>query len=192
MIYTLGVDIGTFESKGVLVDSSGAIVAQATNPHEMLVPQPGWAEHRADEDWWGDFVRITRKLLATSGVPAEQIGAVACSAIGPCMLPVDAGGAPLMNGVIPHPALVALFEDTAEVENIPLQRSAQVGVLTDLSYVQTVGAGVASLDIGFPMRYSHSANEMCDLRDLEGLTTLTLAALSRIGPDFSLNRDDYP
>jgi len=100
MTYTLGVDIGTFESKGVLVDSSGAIVAQATNPHEMLVPQPGWAEHRADEDWWGDFVRITRKLLETSGVPAEQIGAVACSAIGPCMLPVDAGGTPLMNGVL--------------------------------------------------------------------------------------------
>lgn len=97
-----------------------------------------------------------------------------------------------LNGVIPHPALVALFEDTAEAENILLQRSAQVGVLTDLSYVQTVGAGVASLDIGFPMRYSHSANEMCDLRDLEELTKLTLAALSRIGPDFSLNRDDYP
>ena len=100
MTYTLGVDIGTFESKGVLVDSSGAIVAQATHPHEMLVPQPGWAEHRADEDWWGDFVRITRQLLDTSGVPAAQIGAVACSAIGPCMLPVDASGVPLMNGVL--------------------------------------------------------------------------------------------
>ena len=39
MQYTLGVDIGTFESKGVLVDAGGAIVATAARPHEMLVPQ---------------------------------------------------------------------------------------------------------------------------------------------------------
>ena len=52
----LGVDIGTFESKGVLVDSEGRIVASASKPHKMIVPQPGWAEHRADEDWWDDFV----------------------------------------------------------------------------------------------------------------------------------------
>lgn len=99
-MYTLGVDIGTYQSKGVLVDTSGAIVAQAARDHEMIVPRPGWAEHRAEEDWWGDFVQITRALLAQSGAPAEEIAGVAVSAIGPCMLPVDAGGAPLMNGVL--------------------------------------------------------------------------------------------
>ena len=101
MTYTLGIDIGTFESKGVLVNvETGAIVAQAAHPHEMLVPRPGWAEHRPEEDWWGDTVRIIRKLLAESGVDAGQIAAVATSAIGPCMLPVDDSGAPLMNGVL--------------------------------------------------------------------------------------------
>jgi len=54
-----------------------------------------------------------------------------------------------LNGVIPHPALVRLFEDAARDAQMALQRSAQVGVLTDLSYVQLVGQGVASLDIGF-------------------------------------------
>ena len=100
MTHTLGIDIGTFESKGVLVDAEGRITARATRRHKMLVPRPGWAEHRADEDWWGDFVALTRELLATSGVPANAICAVAASAIGPCMLPVDARGAPLMNGVL--------------------------------------------------------------------------------------------
>ena len=95
-----------------------------------------------------------------------------------------------LNGVIPHPALVRLFEDTARAEKMALQRSAQVGVLTDLSYVQLVGEGVASLDIGFPMRYSHSSVECCDLEDLESLARLTLAALSRIAPGFQLNRAD--
>ncbi|MBO6637629.1 MAG: M20/M25/M40 family metallo-hydrolase [Roseitalea sp.] len=94
-----------------------------------------------------------------------------------------------LNGVIPHPALVALMEQSAEALSMPLQRSAQVGVLTDLSYVQLVGEGVASVDVGFPMRYSHSALECADMRDLEALAELLTEALGRIGPDFALSRE---
>jgi xylulokinase len=100
MTHTLGIDIGTFETKGVLVAHDGTITATASRPHKMLVPRPGWAEHRADEDWWGDFVFVTKALLAQSGLDPHQIKAVAASAIGPCMLPVDAEGRPLMNGVL--------------------------------------------------------------------------------------------
>ena len=99
-MYTLGVDIGTFESKGVLVDFAGRVVAQAARGHEMIVPRAGWAEHRAEEDWWGDFVFITKALLREAQVKPEEIKAVACSAIGPCMLPLDGAGKPLMNGVL--------------------------------------------------------------------------------------------
>lgn len=93
-----------------------------------------------------------------------------------------------LNGVIPHPALVRLFEDSAGDAGIPLQRSAQIGILTDLSYVQLVGEGVAALDLGFPMRHSHTPLECCDLGDLEGLARLILAALPRIGPELRLER----
>ena len=100
MAYTLGIDIGTYETKGVLVDNVGRVVGQSARGHKMLVPQPGWAEHRPEEDWWGDFVHVSKALLAETGVDPADIKAVACSAIGPCMLPVDAAGAPLMNGVL--------------------------------------------------------------------------------------------
>ena len=100
MSYTLGVDIGTFETKGVLADASGRIIASAARAHEMLVPQAGWAEHRAEEDWWGDFVHVTREILAAADINPTKIKAVATSAIGPCMLPVDTDGQPLMNGVL--------------------------------------------------------------------------------------------
>ena len=53
-----------------------------------------------------------------------------------------------------------------------LQRSAHTGALTDSSYVQLVGGGVAAIDLGFPMRYSHSSLEVCDLGDLDQLTPL--------------------
>jgi xylulokinase len=100
MTHYLDVDIGTFETKGVPVDGAGNIVASAARAHRMLVPQPGWAEHRAEEDRWGDFVHVTRKLLATSAVAPGSIRAVGCSAIGPCMLPVDAAGTPLCNAAL--------------------------------------------------------------------------------------------
>jgi putative aminopeptidase len=94
-----------------------------------------------------------------------------------------------LNGIIPHPALVRLMEDAALGEGLPLQRSAHTGALTDLSYVQFLGEeGVACLDVGFPMRYSHSALEVVDPADLEDLVTLLEAALVRIGPGFDLER----
>lgn len=110
---------------------------------------------------------------------------------GPGMSLYSFHGRGTLNGVIPHPAMVSLFETTAEEKNIPLQRSAQSGVLTDLSYVQLTGGGVASIDIGFPMRASHSAREICDLTDLQQLAELLNAAIGNIDPQFSLNRDDY-
>src|SRR6202041_3970006 len=90
----------TYESKGVLVDGDGAVVASAARPHKMIVPRPGWAEHRAEEDWWDDFAWLSRKLIADARIAPSDIRAVGASAIGPCMLPVDAAGAPLMNGVL--------------------------------------------------------------------------------------------
>ena len=100
MSYTLGIDIGTFETKGVLVDHQGVVHAQAARGHKMIVPEPGWAEHRAEEDWWGDFVTVCQTLLKDSGIDPADVKAVSCSAIGPCMLPVDPQGQPLMNGVL--------------------------------------------------------------------------------------------
>ena len=100
MKHYFGVDVGTYETKGVLVDEAGEIVATAARGHQMIVPRPGWAEHRPEEDWWGDFVLVCREVLATSGVDPSSIRGVGCSAIGPCMLPVDGGGAPLMNAVL--------------------------------------------------------------------------------------------
>lgn len=100
MKHYLGVDIGTFETKGVIVSATGEIVAQAARAHRMQVPEPGWAEHDAEQDWWGDFVHVTRKMLSESGIAPSSIAGVGASGIGPCMLPVDVDGNPLMNAVL--------------------------------------------------------------------------------------------
>ncbi len=109
---------------------------------------------------------------------------------GPAISLYSFHGRGTLNGVIPHPAMVRLFEETADAGSLPLQRSAHMGALTDLSYVQLVGEGVASIDIGFPIRSSHSSLEVCDLNDLEGLARLLAAAVSAIDRNFSLDRDE--
>lgn len=108
---------------------------------------------------------------------------------GPAMSLYSFHGRGTLNGVIPHPAAVRLIERAAKNAGVALQRSAQVGVLTDLSYVQLVGDGVVAVDVGFPMRYSHSALEVCDLSDLVDLTELLDAALGLIGAGWDMTRD---
>ncbi|MBQ5950945.1 MAG: M42 family metallopeptidase [Lachnospiraceae bacterium] len=99
------------------------------------------------------------------------------------MLPVKLGGGPAvgmynfhgrgtLNGTLPHPLL---FEKTVEAAgklDIPVQRFVSTGILTDASYVQLVEQGVATIDLGFPCRYSHSPVETVDLRDLAQLAAL--------------------
>jgi putative aminopeptidase FrvX len=111
---------------------------------------------------------------------------------GPAISLYSFHGRGTLNGAIPHPALVKLFEETAAEAEIDLQRSAHSGALTETSYVQLVGEGVAVLDAGFPCRYTHSSLEVCDIEDLCGLADLLVKATLAIGPDFSLDRDDYP
>jgi putative aminopeptidase len=129
-------------------------------------------------------------ILATDTPDMTQRGDVKLGG-GPGISLYSFHGRGTLNGTIPHPALVELFEKTAAAEKITLQRSAHIGALTDSSYVQVTGTGVACIDLGFPCRYTHSSLEMCDLADLEGLSLLLAAGIPRIDRKFSLDRDHY-
>ena len=98
--YYMGIDIGTFESKGTIVDENARIIAAHTCPHKMEIPHPGYAEHDAEQVWWGDLCTISKALIASSGVDPKDIAGIGCSAIGPCCLPVDRDLKPLRKGIL--------------------------------------------------------------------------------------------
>ena len=100
MKYFMGIDIGTFSSKGALVDEQARIVAEHSVPHEMEIPSPGYAEHDAENTWWGEFCTISKALIQKSGVDPKQIEGVGCSTIGPCCLPVDKDLRPLRKAIL--------------------------------------------------------------------------------------------
>jgi len=96
----MGIDVGTYETKGVLVTPEGKVVATEVMPHEMIFPRAGWAEHDAEGTWWGDVKHVSKALLATKGVSPDQIKGLGISAIGPDVLPIDENFQPLRNGIL--------------------------------------------------------------------------------------------
>lgn len=95
----VGVDIGTYETKGVLVDTVGEVRAEARRRHGVSSPAPGMVEHDAESVWWDDLVSVARELAAQLTDGDELIG-LGCSAIGPCVLPVDAELNPLRPAIL--------------------------------------------------------------------------------------------
>jgi xylulokinase len=96
----LGIDVGTYSTKGVLVRPDGEILKSHVVEHTMDIPHPGWAEQDADEIWWHDVVAVCRAILDGEPYSGEDVGGVALSAIGPTMLPLDKAGRPLRPGIL--------------------------------------------------------------------------------------------
>jgi xylulokinase len=94
----IGVDVGTSETKAVLVDREGGVLGRASAPNTLRVPRPGWAEHDAEADWWGNLCTVVNEVLA--GREAAEVEAVGCSGIGPCVLPVDDQVRPLAPAIL--------------------------------------------------------------------------------------------
>lgn len=96
----LGIDVGTYSSKAALTDLAGRVLQTAVIAHGISLPAPGHVEQDADGVWWHDVCALARELLARPGVAAGRIAAMAVSAIGPCLLPLDARMQPLRPGIL--------------------------------------------------------------------------------------------
>ena len=96
----LGVDIGTFSSKGMLVREDGQVVAQRIVEHSLDIPGPGRAEHDPDKVWWRDFLLICSDLMHDWDIDANAIAAVGISTISPAIVVVDDAGRALRPAIL--------------------------------------------------------------------------------------------
>ena len=95
---TLGVDVGTSSTKGVLVASDGEIIATAAISHDVRRPQVGWVEMDA-AIWWREFTALSRDLLSRTSADIDLIG-VGVSGMGPCVLLVDEHDEPVRPAIL--------------------------------------------------------------------------------------------
>jgi xylulokinase len=98
--YLLGIDVGTYSSKAVITDLAGVVLHNCTRAHGVSLPRDGYVEQDADAVWWNDVCLLSRQLLADTGVAADSIAAMAVSAIGPCLLPLDSRMRPLRPAIL--------------------------------------------------------------------------------------------
>ena len=98
--YYLGIDVGTFETKGVLIDDCFQVVTTASSKHSMDNPRPNFFEQDAEEIWWKDFCIVSRALIEKSGIQPEEIAAVGSDVLGCDCLPVDENCKPLRKAIL--------------------------------------------------------------------------------------------
>ena len=98
--YFLGIDIGTYESRGMLLDENFMVVSDCSVAHTMDNPRPGYFEQDAEEIWWGDFCRLSRMLIEKSGIDPGRIACIGASTLGTDCLPVDGNLKPLRPAIL--------------------------------------------------------------------------------------------
>lgn len=93
-----------------------------------------------------------------------------------------------LNGTIPHEGLSKLAVNAALELGVPFQRFASLGIITESAYVQMEGSGIPCLDMGFPVRYTHTPVEVGSITDMQNLGFLLSAVISRIDSRFETSR----
>lgn len=97
--------------------------------------------------------------------------------VSPADLPWEIGKGPLIKvretkGFLSHRPLRERFRKVARDQGIAVQTIVDTAGITDATSAQQASENIAALTLGLPRKYSHSAVEMLDLRDLEGLIEL--------------------
>ncbi|MBC8535772.1 FGGY-family carbohydrate kinase [Feifania hominis] len=98
--YFMGIDIGTQESKGVIIDENCELIAKFATKHGLSNPKPRYYEHDAEKIWWNDLCIISKELLKMTGIPNTQIAGFGASCLGSDCLPVDENCTPLRPAIL--------------------------------------------------------------------------------------------
>jgi xylulokinase len=69
----IGVDVGTSGTRALAVTTDGELVAEATAPHALLTPRPGWTEQRPAE-WWQATRSVLAQVAAAAGDEIVGLG----------------------------------------------------------------------------------------------------------------------
>jgi xylulokinase len=92
MAKTLGLDIGTTSTIGILIETEAfRTLATAERPSALRSPHPGWAE--ADpEAWWDNVGEVCHELFTRAGIRAGDVAAVGVTGMLPALVALDSEG----------------------------------------------------------------------------------------------------
>jgi xylulokinase len=96
--YVLAIDLGSGGPKVGLVDQVGTVVARdfAHTPIHFL---PDGGAEQDPSEWWAATSSTAKKVIQQSGVPNDEIIAIAVTSQWSVIVAVDENGEPLMNAI---------------------------------------------------------------------------------------------
>ena len=98
-VYILGVDVGTTATKVALFDLKGTSVASVTREYGLITPTA--LEVEVDiETLWDAFKQGVKDALSISKIKLGHVKALAISAQGETLLPIDNDGKPLRRAIV--------------------------------------------------------------------------------------------
>jgi sugar (pentulose or hexulose) kinase len=97
--YVIGVDSGTSSTRAILFDEKGEALAEGRQAYDVLRPQPGWVEQKA-QWWWDAFVGSIRNVLANCSIKPSEIQSLAITHQRITAVPVDKSLEPVRNAIL--------------------------------------------------------------------------------------------
>ncbi|WP_353112916.1 FGGY family carbohydrate kinase [Microbacterium sp.] len=187
---TLGVDIGTSSSKGVLAAEDGTILQTATRAHEVSRPHTGWVEMDG-RIWWDEFVEIARELLAAQ--PDAEVVGVGVSGMGPCVLLADEDDEPVRPAILYGVDTRSTAQIARMTEELGAEEITRVGGSTLTS--QAGGAKIAWVADEEPEAFARARRLFMPAswlaRRLTGAYVLDHQSASQTSPLYDIERETW-
>lgn len=189
---TLGVDIGTSSSKGVLVSADGDVLHTSVISHDVDRPRPGWVEMDG-RIWWVEFIAIVRELTAAAVGDDLEIVAVGVSGMGPCVLLVDDVDEPV------RPAILYGVDTraTSQIERMTAELGTDAITRVGGSTLTTQAGGPKIVWIAEeePEAFARSSRLFMPaswlVRHLTGSYVLDHQSASQISPFYDVEREEW-
>ncbi len=97
--YLIGIDQSTQGTKALLFDEDGALINRKDLPHEQIVNQLGWVEHKPEEIYQ-NTIAVVKKLIEESGIAKENVAGIGISNQRETALAWDKSGEPVYNAIV--------------------------------------------------------------------------------------------
>jgi glycerol kinase len=129
--HILAIDQGTTSSRAIVFDDQSEIIGIAQQEFTQYFPEDGWVEHDPEEIW-SSTVAVVEEVLATTGIPAEDISAIGITNQRETTLVWDRfTGEPIHRAIVWQDRRTADYCETLQAQGYEETVTEKTGLLLD-------------------------------------------------------------